>query len=637
MSKIQMKQYLTFIFLSVIFLIFPFFINAQLSVRTSDNTIVNNGDTIEPLGFQGVHLISSPEYRVITVTTLGNTVTINTISITGDPDFTINSADSGLNLWEKKPLQVKDISLNSGKSFDFHLSYCPLSGGDRKAAITIAYDGTKKFSFTVKGRGRPEEFKLFSRGSTVLYTLWGGYNKNQDERPSGMVVDKAGNIYFCGNGKYLSSDTWYYDIFIGKINADGTPGWQMVYHSKYNDQMPDPGQNDETGGSANAICVDEEGFIYITGSVGNGSNSAYLALIMKIDPKDGREVWRKYWFADTDRTKYSDSAEAYAIDVKKGMVYITGQGYDYSTSIQGIYITALSASDGSHKWSMIINPNGNRYKDRGYAVKADGTDGLFVAGWHGENTGSGFVCKIGNVSSKPVLEWAKNVNMGTGSNFNSMDVDTSGNAYLSADRRGATTYFSVVKVSSDGKTIIGKTYPGTAGGNNNTKVVAVAGNDVYVGGRIGISGLDTGLGDGMLMKLKSSDLSLQWAAVHYSGTGPQEVCEHHVKGIAFVNDKLYLYGQVYTGNNNYFRYYGYWYDLPAPLEDYKPESIDVTKTTVFAQLNKAGLVDGSKNGGVYESIDSGTNIEYQDAVIKNQDTNGSQTDGDVFFMKLKLQ
>ncbi len=635
MKKNQTASFLIMMCIAAVLMFVPATAAAQLTVRTCDNTAVNNGGTITPIGFQGVHLISSPEYRIITITNSGKDIVINRIEIRGDPDFSVNSMDSGLNLWEKKTLKVHNKPLAAGESLDFQLNFCPLSGGSREAVVNILYDGNKEFPFTVKGRGRPQEFKLFTHGSMKMYTLWGGYKKNQDECPGGMAVDKAGNIYFCGNGKHISSDTWYYDIFIGKINADGSPGWKMVYHSRYNERFPDPGQNDETGGSAGAICIDKDGFIYITGAVGNGSNNAYLSLIMKIDPENGSKIWRKYWFTNTDRTRYSDSSEPYAVDVKNGRVYITGGGYDYSTSTQGIFVTALSAENGRQKWSIIINPNGNHYKDRGYTLKTDSTGSLFVAGWQGENSGSAFVCKIGNADSKPKLEWAKKFHMGTGSNFNSIDVDTAGDIYLSADRRGAATYFSVIKITGDGKTVIGKTFPGTAGGKNNTKVVAVAGNNIYVGGKIGIRGLDTGLGDGMLMKLNSSDLSLEWAAVHYSGTGPKEACEHHLKGIAVVNNELYLYGQVYTGNNNYFRYYGFWYDLPGVLEDYQPTSDDITASTTLTVLTKAGLVDGSRNGGIYEAISPDVNIEYQDAAMKNWKTNGSQVDGDLFFMKIK--
>jgi hypothetical protein len=145
------------------------------------------------------------------------------------------------------------------------------------------------------------------------------------------------------------------------------------------------------------------------------------------------------------------------------------------------------------------------------------------------------------------------------------------------------------------------------------------------------------LTDGILLKLNSSDLSLDWAAVYYSGNDPQQVCEHHIKGIGgLIDNELYLYGQVYTGNANYFRYYGYWYDLPGELKNYSPQITDVSSTTTISDMSNAGLVDGSKNGGIYESIGTGRNIEFQDAAEKNQDTNGSQVDGDVFFMRLYL-
>jgi hypothetical protein len=583
-----------------------------------------------------VHLISSPEYRMITVKNdSGSTITINSISITGDPDFTVNDADSVLNLWEKRPLNANNISVASGDTFDFQLNYCPLAGGTKSATITINYS-SGIFSFTVKGRGRPEEFTDFSNGELLMHKLWGGYNNNQDERPAGMVMDSSGNMYFAGSGKYLSSDTYYYDIFVGKVNTNGSLGWQKVYHSNYKDSIPDPGQNDESGGSANAIAIDDSGYIYVTGSVGNGSNSALLAIIMKINPSDGNIVWKKYWFPDVNRLQYTDSAEAYAIDVSDGVVYITGGGKDHTTSTQGIFVTALDAGSGNHKWSRIINPDGNSYKDRGYAVKADGRGNLYVAGWQGANWGSPFVCKLGNISSNPTVIWAKNIGMGTGSNFNSMDVDSGGNVYLSADRRGAQTFFTITRISADGNSIISKTFPGTSGGLNNTYVVRVFGDSVFAGGRIGISGLDTSKGDGILVKLDSSDLSLDWAAVYYTGTGPQTTCEHHIKGIGMYNNELYLYGQVYTGNNNYFRYYGYWYDLPGDLENYSPQINDVSSTTTITNMVNASLVDGSKNGGSFDSIGSGMNLEFQDAEDKNWETNGSQVDGDVFFMKMDV-
>lgn len=611
--------------------------SVDISVRTSDSTEVSNGDTIEPIGFQGIQLISSPEYRTITITNeSGSSLTINNIEISGDEDFSLNTAESGLNLWEKEELQLSDEVLAADDTYEFHLDFCPVSGGTRTAEISITYNTDSSFTFTVSATGRPEEITGFSQGSLDMHKIWGGYNTNQDEMPGAMVADSAGNIYFAGNGKYLSNDTFYYDIFVGKVAAEETLGWVKVYHSEYKDYLPDPGQNDESGGSANSLCMDDSGNLYLAASVGKGSNNAFLAMVMKINPVTGEEIWKKYWFPDTDRLSYTDSAEIYGIEAANDTIYVTGGSYDYTSGVQGISVFALDASSGNLEWSKIINPNGNEYKDRGYAVKAFSTDALYVAGYHGESTGDAFLCKLNITDTDATLAWAQNYSIGTGSNFNSMDVDASGNVYLSADRRGATTYFSVLKVSADGSTVNGKTFPGTDGDRNNTKVVRIIDGALYAGGRIGYSGLDTQMGDGLLVKISPDDLSLDWAAAYYTGKGSLEICEHYLKGIAMGFSEIILFGQVYTGNSNYYRYYGSWFDLPASLEDYSPSFTNTTSSTTIEDFTNDGLVEGTENGGVYEDLAASTNTEFQDAEAKNEATNGSQVDGDCFFMKLDL-
>ena len=105
--------------------------------------------------------------------------------------------------------------------------------------------------------------------------------------------------------------------------------------------------------------------------------------------------------SDKNRLGYTDSAEAYAIDVSDGVIYVTGGGKDHATSIQGIFVMALSANDGKHIWSRIINPDNNKYKDRGYSVKADGKGSLYIAGWQGANTGSPFLQSSVSTSALP--------------------------------------------------------------------------------------------------------------------------------------------------------------------------------------------------------------------------------------------
>ena len=81
-------------------------------------------------------------------------------------------------------------------------------------------------------------------------------------------------------------------------------------------------------------------------------------------------------------------------------------------------------------------------------------------------------------------------------------------------------------------------------------VVRLAGDHVIFGGMVALKGFDTSQGDGALIKLSKTDGSLAWATMYYTGKGPDEIAEHRVKGLAVVGSKLYVAGQIYTGNMN---------------------------------------------------------------------------------------
>ncbi len=541
-----------------------------------------------------------------------------------------------LELHNKIPLVMSDEVVAPNASYEFHLDYGPIYAGDRSATVSIAYNGTKTFSFTVVGRGRPAAATQFSHGTEVFSKIWGGYGNSQDEMPSAMVTDAAGDIYFAGNGKSISGDSFYYDIFIAKVDSAGDLVWQMRYSSEWDDRMKDPGQNDESGGSAQSLAIDPSGNIYLTASVGNGANSSYLGLVMKIDPDDGAEIWRKYWFPDTARLTYTDAADPYGIIATADSVLLTGVARDNTIGQVGVFVANLNPADGAHRWSRLIDPSPG-YNDRGFSIALAPNGSLNIGGWYGSGD-TGFACQLNYTTTDATVTWAKTVAMGSGSNLNCVSTDASSNIYFSADRRGASTYFSIIKLAADGSFSAGKTFTGASGDNHATKVVKVVGDSVYLGGRYSYPGLDTASGDALLLKLSAADLSYQWGGLYYTGVGPATVCEHHIKGISVLGDNLVLFGQVYTGSMNYHRYFGHWYNATVvddvALEDYAPSIADVS---VSAQVMvNAGLVTGSTNGGVYESL-SGYNIEYQDATAKNADTNGVNTDGDIFLMKLNMQ
>ena len=573
----------------------------------------------------------------------GGEMTLNGIDIVPGKgimteEFSLTETDT-----KHSPLSLTGEVLQPGKTRDFYVRFYPVADEKRDATLTVRFAAggqSEALTLAITGYGRAGAGKnpgrLLSRGTLTSHKLWGGYKGSQDELVSGSVVDAQGNVYFAGNDKTISEDNSYFDVFVVKIQPDGSLGWQTLWHSKWDERMLDPGQNNESGGSADAIAMDDEGFVYLVARVGNGANTNHLALIMKIDPKNGNAVWQKFWRPDLKRLQYTDATDPYAIHVSGSTVYITGQGkYDYKS---GIFVVALD-TDGNLKWQKLVDTRGDGSADRGHTVRTDGKGGLYLAGLDkGGALNTGSLIKLAVTDTDARFEWAKQIKIGYGSNFNSMDVDSEGNVFLSADRRGAARFFSVVKVSGDGQSITGKTFPGT-GSRNATYVTRVVGSSVFAGGKIAISGFDTSPGDALILELSTADLSLKWGGMYYTGTGPNEICEHHVKGIALRGRTLHLTGLVYTGSMNHYRYWGYWYDAPGALEDYTPEVVDVTEKTTIVDTATGGLMevddDRYVGGGRYEPLTIPT-VEYQNADDKTEATHGAQVDGDVFVMTLEL-
>src|SRR5690606_15853562 len=143
-------------------------------------------------------------------------------------------------------------------------------------------------------------------------------------------------------------------------------------------------------------------------------------------------------------------------------------------------------------FSRDIDP-ADGYNDRGYTLAHDGEGGVYIGGL---TNGRGLLMHLSNaLSDSPTLDWVKKLEMGVGSNINSLALDAQKNVYTSFDRRGATTHLSIGSFDKDGDLRWSKVYdPDNSGDNNNSYIVRVFGEDVYFGGAIALSPFDTSAG-----------------------------------------------------------------------------------------------------------------------------------------------
>lgn len=537
-------------------------------------------------------------------------------------EFTLQTTDL-----KPKTLVFKKTTVQPKKSYDFIARYYPVQSKRLTARITVTYGGGKTASWTVSGAGRSKAI-FTDKFKTGMHKVLGG--AKTDEMITGMVADKDGNCFVAGQVTGLA-DRFAYDIFYARINADGSLAWAKLWHGPYRDYSRDPGQNAETGGSSNAIDIDEEGFVYLTGAVSPAkTNNNYASLVMKIDPKTGEPVWEKLWRPEwPERILDKHGCEAYALDYNKGHVYVvgtTGDAKDVGSNAL-VLLMSLSAKDGSVEFQRCIDPT-PRTNDRAYCVRADGKGNVYVGGLLAGKYG--MLARFKDVhGAAPKVAWVKKVNCGWGSNLNYLDVDRDGNVYCSLDRRGGSTYFSFIKMDPDGKLVWGKTYGGGKGKNNNTSFVKVVGEHLYVGGRYGAGWYDGQMGDGKLLKVDCKEGKEIWSAFYFNGKGPDELCEHRVKAIAVRGKKLYVLGQVYSGSLNGVRFWGYWYNGVAKLSSYKPSISPVKVPDVAVELAK-GAVKDAKEARKIE--DMAKLVPWRDAPEK---TDAHPPDGELMYWQLE--
>ncbi len=446
--------------------------------------------------------------------------------------------------------------------------------------------------------------------------VYGGAGNNDDEHVSGMVLNSAGEMFVSMNVTTTMADE---NLIITKLKADGTLAWGLQYNST-NEKTPDSGENGETGGTAGSISMDSDGNIYVIATETIPLTSD-VVLVIKLNGSTGEIMWQKRWKlewpADGGYGLGYQGSEGYAIDATGDYVYFTG-----ACGSNQVLLVALNKNDGSLFYQYALDLV-YQTKDRGYAIKQDASGNLFLGGVTGSYA---YIAKItGGNTSTPSVAWVKNAGLSYGARINGIDIDNSG-VYYSCDIRGVETDFEVLKIDFDGNLQWAKTYPGKSNDKNNTHVVYVSGDYVYAGGRTGQDGMDN-LGDALLVKMNKNDGSLVWSGIYYTGNKGEESDDQRIKGIAILNDEIYVAGQIYPANANFEHYYGSW------VENKSYETNDASAS--FSDINYASFEvfpDGEVRDG------AGTVSNYTAGQLQNSKDKSAQNtpDCDAFMIKFKL-
>ncbi len=225
---------------------------------------------------------------------------------------------------------------------------------------------------------------------------------------------------------------------------------------------------------AEAIAVDGQGNVYVTGVVGYYSDyyHHYDFGTVKYNP-DGKLLWASRY----NGPDYGyDAAVALAVD-GQGNVHVTG--YSWGDETGWDYATVKYDPDGSQLWARRYSRAGKR-DDVPAAMVLDGQGNVYVTG---TSDGGGSKTDYLTIKYSPDGEelWVRRFN-GPAHGWDgatAMALDSGGNIYVTGYSEGAGTNYdyATIKYSPDGRTLWVRRYNGPANGGDRAAAIALDGLD----------------------------------------------------------------------------------------------------------------------------------------------------------------
>ncbi len=327
--------------------------------------------------------------------------------------------------------------------------------------------------------------RTIAETSAAMGSQWASnYGGDEDDEAFSVQETSDGGVIVAGQTYSFGAGNW--DVWVLKLNSDGSVAWQKTYGGSFRDR------------AMSIQETDDGGYIFAghTESFASGDENAW---IVKLN-SNGTIDWQKFFGGSG-----SDSARSIQQTRDGGYIFA---GYSNSTNGGFNFWVVKLTSDGSITWQKTYD-NDNAYTDQANSIIETSDGDFLVAGYtgsYGADTNDAWIIKINSVGN---IIWQRSFGGNLRDGFESVQETRDGNIIIT----GYTKSFGtgeldgwVVKLNSEGAVIWQKTIGGSANDYFLESTESASDGSVIVAG---YSSIDTTGDQAWVVKL-ASDGSVIW-------------------------------------------------------------------------------------------------------------------------------